>query len=283
MKPSPLPVVLTRPQADAQAWVKALNAQHCEVWHLPLIEVQPAPLTAELQTKLASALQHTALMFVSANAVRYFFDWANAAGVSWPAGDSAAPLGPRCWAPGPATAQALLRCGVPPSAIDQPPANAQQFDSESLWSVVAAQVNGASRVLVLRGATKSTQDAPVSESDGQGRQWLADQCVARGASVSFAAVYQRAAPSYTARIAQVLRACEQEAHSVWLASSSEGLLNLQALLQMWPGNAQAFYGQRLVATHPRIAQQAALLGWQRVYASKPALPDVLAALKSLPV
>lgn len=271
------PVVLTRALADAVAWTKALSARHYDVLHLPLMVVQAAqPSTALLQT-CSDIHNHTALMFVSANAVRFFFECASAEALRCITDPGSVAPGPRCWAPGPGTAAELLRFGVAPGRVDQPQANAAQFDSEALWQVVGQQVAAGSRVLIVRGHTASSADV-----NGEGRQWLAQQCQANGAAVEFAVVYQRMAPDFNAGTGDVLDRCAQMPHAVWLASSSEGLRHLQTLMIAWGGPSAALHAQRLVVTHPRIAQQAQALGWQRVHTTKPALPHVLQTLAMLP-
>ena len=278
MADTPVPVVLTRAPADAGAWAQALRAQHFEVLHLPLITVSAVLPSAPLLQTLGRLAQYTALMFVSANAVRFFFELASAVDTPCLSAADVVSKGLRCWAPGPGTAAELQRFGVPAHLIDQPHIDAAQFDSEALWQQVSPQVAGNSRVLVVRGDT-----AGAANAEGAGRQWLTKQYQGQGAAVDFAVVYQRTAPTFTRHTAALLDACAQTPNTIWLASSSEGLLNLQALMTAWAGHSHVLYAQRLVATHPRIGQQATQVGWQRVFDSKPALPNVLQTLAGLPV
>lgn len=277
MADAPVPVVLTRALSDAGAWTEALQAQHFDVLHLPLITVRAVATGLPLLPTGGSLKQYTAIMFVSANAVRFFFELARTADVQCLTQAQAAGNAPRCWAPGPGTAYELRRCGVPAHLIDQPQADAAQFDSEALWQQVAAQVQRTSRVLVVRGDT-----AGVAHAQGAGRQWLANQCQDRGAVVDFAVVYERTSPILTAHTAQLLDTCGRTPNTIWLASSSEGLRNLQALIGAWSGSPDALYAQRLVVTHPRIGLRAKQFGWQRVFDTKPALANVLQTLSGLP-
>ena len=276
MAHTPVPVVLTRAPADAGQWTEALQAQHFNVLHLPLITVSAAALQAPLSQTFGSLARYTALMFVSANAARFFFEMASAADVQCLTQAHVAGSGPRCWAPGPGTAAELRRCGVPAHLIDQPQVDAAQFDSEALWQQVARQVGSTSRVLVVRGDTAGSANA-----NGVGRQWLTNQCQSQGATVDVAVVYQRTPPTFTTQTAQLLEACAQTPDTIWLASSSEGLLNLQAMIESWAARPDALYAQRLVVTHPRIGQRARQLGWLRVFETKPALPNVLQTLAEL--
>lgn len=272
-----VPVVLTRAPADAGPWTEALQAEHFEVLHLPLITVSAASPSAHLLQTLGRLAQYTAVMFVSANAARFLFERASASDVQCFTTTQVTSKGPRCWAPGPGTAAELRRCGVPAHLIDQPHTHAAQFDSEALWQQVSPQVGRNSRVLVVRGDT-----AGAANAQGAGRQWLANQCQGQGALVDVAVVYQRTKPLFNSHTAQLLDACAHSPDTIWLASSSEGLQNLNVLIHAWAGRPHALYAQRLVATHPRIGQQAKQLGWQRVFDSKPALPNVLQTLAGLP-
>ena len=135
-------VVITRPAGDAPAWVDALQAAGNQVLALPLIEVGPARHLQPVLQAWAQWSEWQAVMFVSAQAVRYFFD-SQPAALRADAGQVTSPTwanGPRCWATGPGTHKALLQAGVPEACIDSPAADAAQFDSEALWQRVAAQV-----------------------------------------------------------------------------------------------------------------------------------------------
>jgi len=271
-------LIVTRPAAEAGAWVAALRAAGWPAWALPLIQITEAHDAATAQA-LHQARAHwaemDALMFVSGAAVSHFFA---ADGAALPAAASAAATGTRFWAPGPGTAhllaQALTRLGLDASRIDAPPADAAQFDSESLWPVVAPQVLAGRRILVVRGASVDAVAAPPNPPTGPGRDWLMRQCTAAGALVQACVAYERRAPEWSvATRAQALQA--QGAGSVWLFSSSEALDHLLAaeLPADW-SRAQA------LVTHPRITERARQAGFGRVLQTRPALPDVLRALES---
>jgi uroporphyrinogen-III synthase len=259
-------VVITRPAGDAQAWVDALQAAGHEALALPLIEVGPVTDAQPVMQAWAQWPEFQAVMFVSAQAVRYFFDiqpvrstWAS---------------GPRCWATGPGTHKALLQAGVPEACIDSPAADAAQFDSEALWQRVGPQVQAGSKpVLIVRGQDVDTQ--PDAALNGTGRDWLAQQLQAAGASAQFVVAYERHTPAWSSlQKAQAVQAANDA--SLWCFSSSQALENLASILptQSW---AQA----RCMATHPRIAQTAQALGFGEIHMSKPSLPDLLLSLESL--
>lgn len=253
-------VIVTRPRREAQQWVQSLQEAGWAAQALPLIEIAPPDDPVALQHCRARADGCDALMFVSAQAVAAWF------------GDAALAAGrlPRCWAPGPGTARALRRAGVPLALIDAPRDDAPQFDSESLWAVVAPQLKAGFRLLIVRGGSQG-QD---SEGMGNGREWLARQCEAAGAQVAWCMAYLRRAPVWNET---TRRAARGHAHdgSWWLLSSSEAVAHLATLC---PGTdwAQA----RALVTHPRIAQAAQALGFGTIITTRPALADVLQCLSS---
>ena len=115
------PVVVTRPEREAVAWVNALAEHGFAPVALPLMAFGPPADMAALQACRQRLADYSAVMFVSPQAVHAF----------WPV--AAWPVGVRCWAPGPGTARALYQLGIPENAIDQPATDAVQFDSEARW------------------------------------------------------------------------------------------------------------------------------------------------------
>ena len=147
-----------------------------------------------------------------------------------------------------------------------------QFDSEALWQQVAPQIRPGDRVLIVRG---QSGDAPAN-TQGTGRDWLAQQIGKAGGQVDFVAAYERCAPRLGA--AEVALA-QQAAHdgSLWLMSSSEAVAHLAQAL---PG--QRWGAARALATHPRIADAARKAGFGQVRECRPALEDVVASIESAP-
>jgi uroporphyrinogen-III synthase len=248
-------VVVTRPRQEAERWAARLRARGHEPLVLPLMAIGPPKDLQPLREVAAHLARYAAVMFVSANAVQGLFALA-------PRFD-----GPRAWAPGLATRDALRAAGVPRERIDTPAEDAQQFDSESLWQQVGGQLQAGDRLLLVRGGD--------SEGRSQGRDWLAQQLAQRGVAVDTVVAYVRAAPAWTGEeCAAGARAAEDG--SVWLFSSSEAAGNLPALLP-----AQSWARARAIATHPRIAQAVRALGFGRVQEARPAFDDVLASIESL--
>lgn len=260
-------VVVTRPQRDATPWVDTLRDHGIDAWALPLIEIRAAADTAPVREVWQRWGYWDAALYVSANAVEYFFALNPSPALSDTAYVATKTI---AFAPGPGTGQALLRHGVAPQRIAAPAPDSEQFDSESLWSRVQHSVGAGFRLLVVRGTTLGS-----ASQDGVGRDWFAARVLERGGTVDHVVVYERGAPNFAA---PVLTAMAQAAvdGTIWLFSSSEAIANLRASL---PG--VAWTQARAVCTHPRIAQAARVAGFGVVCESRPAMDSVLASIESM--
>ena len=276
-------ILVTRPQHDAQPWVDALCAHGLNAVALPLMAIGPCAAPQSQQALQAARWAastpgyYRAVMFVSGNAVQHFFasNQAEASEYQWHIA-----INTRAWTPGPGTARALLALGMDPAQIDGPPAHAAQFESETLWQQVHAQIHSGDRVLIVRGdssASPATASDTSTESHtkGAGRDWLAAQLRNAGAEVEFLAVYERQLPQWSPQQSQLAREAAIDG-SLWLFSSSEAVANLQQLLP-----AQSWQQGRALATHDRIASKAREAGFGLVLQSRPALQDVLASIESM--
>jgi uroporphyrinogen-III synthase len=247
---APWRVIVTRPGREAQAWALALQMRGVPCETLPLIEIAALPEPLVLAQAWQAVPEHLAVMFVSANAVRFFMA-ARPARLPMPSC--------RAWSTGPGTRAALLAAGWPEDLIDSPTEDAPQFDSEALWDLVAQRVQAAvacalapskPSVLIVRGADAQGQLA--------GRDWLALQLESAGLEVLQAVAYVRQAPLLTPAQQSLARQAVGDG-SAWLFSSSEAA---QHLLQACP--ELPVKQARALATHPRIAQRLQQLGWGRV-------------------
>ncbi len=279
-------VVITRPAGDAQAWCDAMQAAGHEAVQLPLIEVGPTHQPEPIVHAWTQWSQWQAVMFVSAQAVRYFFQ-SQPQSMRADAGEAARATwinAPRCWATGPGTHKALLHAGVPEACIDSPSADAVQFDSEALWTRVASKVQANRPVLIVRGqdvrADPSTSghasfplyDEPMS---GTGRDWLAQQLQAAGVTARFVVAYERRLPCWSvAQKAQAQHAATDG--SVWCFSSSQAIQNLALCLPQ-----QDWSSARCITTHDRISQTARALGFGEIQRARPSVTDVLRSLECL--
>lgn len=252
-------LIVTRPEREARRWLQDLSRLGVPTEALPLIEIAPLADSAALAAAWRDLPRYAALMFVSANAVDGFFS-------GRPAAAQLPDL--RFLAPGPGTVAALLEAGVPPGRIDAPPADAGQFDSETLWQQVGARDWQAKAVLIVRGDSVGPGGGATP-----GRDWLARQWTAAGAAVDFVKVYERRPPQFGAGQLALAQAASRDG-SVWLFSSSEAVTHLAGL-------GLDFSRARAIATHPRIAETARALGWGVVVVSRPELADIRAAWASI--
>jgi len=234
---APVRVLVTRPAAQAGAWVDALRALGVDAVALPLIGIEPALDVAPIDRAWSALAAQALVMFVSANAVQQFF--ARAAGRAWPQGVSAG-----CTGPG--TAAALRDAGVPAAQIVAPADDAPSFDSEALWALLRERDWRGRHVLVVRGET--------------GRNWMGDTLRAAGAEVAFVTAYRRVVPTWDAAAQAVYEAARAApAAFVWLFSSSEAARQLGTLAP--PAQWAA---ARALATHARIADAARAVGFGQV-------------------
>jgi uroporphyrinogen-III synthase len=248
-------LIVTRPRAQADVWVQALQALGHSAQALPLIGIAPAADPRPVLAAWQRMHEFAFVMFVSANAVQQFFALRPMA-LNWPAGL-------RAGATGPGTTAALLQAGLALQAVVQPAASAAVLDSEALWARLRHENWAGRRVLVVRGE--------------DGRDWLADVLNERGAQVAFVAAYQRQLPALSAtEIALLKLALAEPATHLWLFSSSQAVAHLQALAPQadWRGSAAW-------ASHPRIAQAAGDAGFAQVGLVGPAVDSVAAALVRL--
>jgi uroporphyrinogen-III synthase len=251
VKASPCVVIVTRPLAQAAAWVQALQDLGQPAQALPLIAIEPVADSAPLRSAWQRLPAFALVMFVSANAVQQFFACRPAACV-WPALL-------RAGATGPGTTAALLAAGVPASDIVQPAADAGNFDSEALWAQLQHEAWVARKVLVVRGQ--------------EGRDWLADALHARGATVEFVAAYQRQLPRLGAQEQSLLADAQTNPSAcLWLFSSSQAVAHLRVLAPQ-----ASWLRSAALASHSRIAQAAREAGFGHVAEVAPSVAAVVAA------
>ena len=248
-------VLVTRPQPQADEWVRRLDALGVEAVALPLLAIDDAVDPAPVQAAWAALPRFALAMFVSPSAVDRFFA-ARPAGSGWPPATLAGGTGP-------GTAAALEAAGVPRSCIVCPEPSAPRFDSEALWDLLRERRDwSGAAVLIVRGQG--------------GREWLADTLRASAACVEFVEAYRRSEPRLDDRGRELLDAAlARPGEHVWLFSSSEAVRQLPALA---PG--ADWSASQAVATHARIAEAARALGFGAVEELAPAPPDIARWLKA---
>jgi len=242
-------IIVTRPQAQADALVAELRMAAVDAAALPLIDIAPVADAQPLREAWRSLDTRALAMFVSANAVQHFMRL-QPASATWPPRLLAASTGP-------GTSAALRQAGVPLQLLVEP--GGEVFDSEALWQRLRERDWQGRRVLVVRG-------------EG-GRDWLAEQLRERGATVDFVAAYRRCPPQLDAAARSVLQAAlAQPQQHLWAISSSQALEHLVRLAPQADWRAAA-----AVAPHPRIVSALQRLGFGQVRLA-PADAAALAAM-----
>lgn len=263
MKPGAGPrLIVTRPQAQAAAWVQALDHLGVDAQALPLIAIAPPADPAPVHAAWRVLARHALVMFVSANAVEQFFAL-RPDGAPWPVQTLAGSTGP-------GTSAALRAAGVPASAVVQPAAG-DRAESESLWSALQGRDWQGRQVLIVRGE--------------EGRDWLAERLREAGAQVGFVGAYRRQVPDPGESGRALLQAALlRPARHVWLFSSSEAIGHLLRLVRPAAASGAAdkpWQNACALATHPRIAQAAREAGFGRVALVEPTPEAVAAAVATL--
>lgn len=223
-----LGVLVTRPEPQAAPLARRLAELGARVYRLPAVELRARDDRAAQRASLGPLDRFHWIVFVSANAVRF--------GVTML--DERRDL--RLAAVGPATAAALNHAGFRVALVPSEGSGSEPLLASPEFGHVEGQ-----RILIVRG--------------DDGRELLADELTARGAEVSYVAVYERrrARP-----IPGAVEAVEAEwsagAIDVVTATSPELLRSLYEILT--PDGRQLLARSVLLAGGPRIAATAREIG-----------------------
>jgi uroporphyrinogen-III synthase len=251
-------VLVTRPELQSMALCRLLETQGASTLRLPALEIRPFKDRRVLAEQLGSLDDFDAIIFTSANAVRF--------GVSFLDQKRDLTLA----AIGPATTRALNQAGYrvainPGDASPGDASRSEAFDTESLLSHPRlAHVSG-HRILIIKG--------------NDGRQLLQQELMRRGAAVVSVNVYERvpSQPSKTA-LAQVLEwfaAVEIRAITATSLETGGALLNLAT-----PALRAEFERAHWLVPNQRVASGLRALGLTAplLTTGSPADQDLVAAL-----
>jgi len=263
-------VLITRPQPQASAWATDLRQAGWAAHALPLISIDgpsdPAPVQSLWQNMASQAL----LMFVSPAAVNWFFKL-RPTDSRWPANALAA-------APGPGTTRQLLAAGsaagLRPDQVLSPDDQAEQFDSETLWPLLAPLDWQGKQVCIISGG---------DQTEAKGRTWLTAQWQSRGAQVTSLLTYQRGPSAWTPDQQDLARqALISPDTYIWQFSSSQAIDFLvdHHMPRLAMATQPDWARVRAVVTHPKIAERARHLGLIRIMQTRPMLQAVVEALRS---
>ena len=224
-------VLLTRPAEESATLAATLSEAGIYSSSLPLLDIEPLPITPERQAVLRDVGRYCAVIVVSKPAARLALQQL----------DQARPH-LRWFSVGAATAQVLADRGLDvhyPQTGD---------DSEALLQLPAlreAIARPDARVLILRG-------------EG-GRELLAERLREQGASVDYLELYRRFLPAYDSGV--LTQRIQLERLNGLVVSSGQGFLHLQALAGPdWPQVAQ----MPLFVPSPRVYEMARAAGAEKV-------------------
>lgn len=244
-------VLVTRPEPQASEWTHALSSRGVQALALPLLAILPAQDQAAVTRAWSTLDRLDGVMFVSPAAAQAWID-ARPDGRAWPA---------RVWvaAPGPGTARSLAVLGAEQTLA--PAADADQFDSDALWSAISGRDWRDQRILIVHG--------------GSGRDELAQRWREAGAVVDGLQAYRRADAVWSHAQATAFDAAVNEpAAHIWLFSSGDAIGRLERRAEQVRWQAH-----RAVCTHPAIAERARRAGFGSVRECRPDVDEVASAVR----
>lgn len=199
-------LLVTRPQAQAEPWVKQLTALGAEVSAQPMMMIQALTDNASqrhITNRVLAFDEYHKAIFISQNAVHYGMQWLDR---YWPQ----LPIGIEWFAIGKATSRALENNhqGLVLSVA------AGAMNSESLLQLPQLQQLSGQKIVIFRGQG--------------GRDHLAQQLQARGAFVDYCELYQRLSPEPGQGLDPSFRQTSQR--PVVSVHSGETLTNLCSIL-----------------------------------------------------
>ena len=242
-----LKIVVTRPRDQAVQLAQRIEQAGGIPLLFPLLDIAAVQDTRIMHEQIARLAQFNLAIFISPNAVHYGMAAIRAAGVTLPASlslnvgrASARHVGLKpdlqIATVGQGSAKALRESGV--ANVIAP---AERFDSEGLLALPELQDVAGWRVMIFRG-------------DG-GRELLGDTLRARGATVEYAACYQRSKPQHDAGV------LPDSAPDAITVTSSEALGYLWQMLDACPdettSHSTRLSAEELLAGHPKDDSQVA--------------------------
>jgi len=224
-----LKIVVTRPRDQAVSLARRIEQAGGTPLLFPLLDISAVPDTRVLHEQISRLAQFNLAIFISPNAVRFGIEAIRAMGEM--------PLKLKIATVGQGSAKALRDFGV--TDVIAP---TERFDSEGLLALPELQNISGWQVMIFRG-------------DG-GRELLGDILQERGATVEYAACYQRSKPQQDAG---ELRVATPDAITV---TSSEALGHLWQMMDDDLRNS--LRDIVLFVPHERIAELAKQQGWRKV-------------------
>ena len=192
-------VLVTRPRTQVNELVDAIERHGGQAFCFPVIEIVAREPQA-IRDDLAGLAAPDIAIFISRNAVEH--------GIRYTGGALIAVIGP-------ATADAVRAAG---RVVDIQPSSG--YDSEHLLAEAPLQDVAGKNVRIIRGS--------------QGRELLAEELRARGATVDYLSVYERRLPGVdTDTLVELERRWRQGNINVITIMSVQSLVNLGRILPEW--------------------------------------------------
>ena len=240
-------IVITRPLSQAAALREAIAARGGQPECIPVMAIDPLPVSADLAALIDALNQFDLAFFVSPNAVSHGLA-AVRARRDWPPALRVATVGK-------GSERALHAHGF--DVVIAPSAG---FDSESVLALpaFAREAVAGRRIIIFRG--------------NGGRDLLGDTLVQRGASVSYAGCYARRVPD--GGVERLLAVADQA--DALVLTSSEGVGNLLAMLGP---RIDAWLAVPVAVSHPRIGARVRAAGFQTVIETAPGDAGVVEGLE----
>lgn len=221
-------VVVTRPRHQAQGLCQQIEQAGGRAIAFPLLEITAPRDHASLQAIQQQMAQFDLILFISLNAVERSQDC-----LLFPLQTPRAAIGT-------GTALALQRLGLPATLIPQ-----QEFTSEALLALPEFQPLQYRNILIVRG-------------EG-GREYLRQQLLQRGATVTYAEVYRREKPPLAA---SALLPHLVSGPLVLVLTSADSLAHLAQFLTKEPALAVLWQTPCIVVS-PRLVEIALQWGFAR--------------------
>ena len=251
------PVIITRPQAQSEAFARMIASIGRESKIFPLMEIHALLDNTELDAILAQLSDFALVAFVSPNAVDAVFLRIK----HWPSDVAIAVMGAGSRA-------ALAAHGITDAnTCIISPTNPERTDSETLLEELDLDGLRASRMLIVRGET--------------GRELLADALRENSVFVTQVAAYRRAAPEFTQQRQQCLFELLLSENE-WVITSSDALRTMLFWAEQlnFDGAVVKMQHQQLIVPHVRIAETAKILGFQSITLTGSGDERLLVALQS---
>lgn len=236
-KTLPLRILNTRPIHQAKKLTSALESHGFISIECPSLEI--VPIVSEKNMPPSLNTINTAI-FISPNAVNFYFEQLNRDKISWPSTINVLSIGK-------STAQTLAQHGIQESLLPS------ESTSESLLTLpILSQVKN-HHILLIKGK--------------EGRDTIESELRQRGAIVHDMILYERKLPKYNHK--NLNRLWREDAVDIILFTSKQGM---QSIFTMFGKKAHPWLCSKpCLVLSQRLAEEAARLGVKKVIIAKPEL------------